>query len=138
MDPELKQALSDMENRFYQHVDARLTTTETKLNDLDQRLQATERRFGERLQATESRVGERLQATEHWFSEQLQANELKFSDRLEGMETKLLTAFHDWARTYEVRARGTSTAVRELDERLGMVEERIAKLERGRNGGLKN
>jgi hypothetical protein len=106
MDPELKQALSDMENRFYQHVDARLKTTETKLND---------------------RLDERLHAME-----------LKFDERLEGMETKLLTAFHDWARTYEVRARGTSTAVRELDERLGLVEERIAKLERGRNGGLKN
>jgi len=149
MDTELKQALSDMENRFYQHVDARLTTTEMKLNDLDERLQATEHRFSEQLQvtehrfseqlqATERRFSERLQVTEHWFSEQLQANELKFSDRLEGMETKLLTAFHDWARTYEVRARGTGTAVRELDERLGIVEERIAKLERGRNGGLKN
>ena len=53
-----------------------------------------------------------------------------FSDQLEEMETKLLTAFHDWARTYEIRARGTSTAVNLFDERLGNIEERLAKLER--------
>jgi hypothetical protein len=57
-----------------------------------------------------------------------------FEERLEATETKLLTAFHDWAVTYEVRARGTSAAVRDLDERLGHIEERVAKLERGRNG----
>ena len=34
----------------------------------------------------------------------------------------------------EVRARGTAVAVRDLDERLGMIEERVAKLERRRNG----
>jgi len=54
--------------------------------------------------------------------------------RLEATETKLLTAFHDWAQTYEVRARGTSNAVRNFDERLGIIEERLGKLER-RNGG---
>ncbi|HLK22032.1 MAG TPA: hypothetical protein VKT81_23950 [Bryobacteraceae bacterium] len=59
-------------------------------------------------------------------------------ERLEHTETKLLTAFHNWAQTYEVRARGTSAAVREFEERLGMVEERLAKLERGRNGGPQN
>jgi hypothetical protein len=55
-------------------------------------------------------------------------------ERLESTETKLLTAFHTWAQTYEVRARGTSTAVREFDERLGMIEERLNRLERRPNG----
>jgi hypothetical protein len=55
-------------------------------------------------------------------------------ERLENTETKLLTAFHTWAQTYEVRARGTSTAVREFDERLGMIEERLNRLERRPNG----
>ena len=54
-------------------------------------------------------------------------------ERSEATETKLLTAFHNWAQTFEVRARGTSAAVREFDERLGMIEERVAKLERSRN-----
>ena len=55
-------------------------------------------------------------------------------ERVESTETKLLTSFHTWAQTYEVRARGTSSAVREFEERLGMIEERVAKLERSRNG----
>ena len=55
-------------------------------------------------------------------------------ERVESTETKLLTSFHTWALTYEVRARGTSSAVREFEERLGMIEERVAKLERSRNG----
>jgi hypothetical protein len=45
----------------------------------------------------------------------------------------LLSAFHNWAQTFEVRARGTSAAVREFDERLGLIEERVAKIERSRN-----
>lgn len=55
-------------------------------------------------------------------------------ERLETTETKLLTAFHNWAQTYEVRARGTVAAVHEFEDRLGFVEERLNKLERSRNG----
>ena len=54
-------------------------------------------------------------------------------ERIETTETKLLSAFHNWAQTFEVRARGTSAAVREFDERLGLIEERLAKIERSRN-----
>lgn len=54
-------------------------------------------------------------------------------ERIEMTETKLLTAFHNWAQTFEVRARGVSAAVREFDERLGMIEERVARLERSKN-----
>ncbi len=54
-------------------------------------------------------------------------------ERIEATETKLLTSFHNWAQTFEVRARGTSLAVREFDERLVMIEDRVAKLERSRN-----
>jgi hypothetical protein len=54
-------------------------------------------------------------------------------ERSEATETKLLSAFHNWAQTFEVRARGTSAAVREFDERVGLIEERVAKIERSRN-----
>ena len=50
---------------------------------------------------------------------------------LERVETNLLTAFHSWARTYEVRARGTSTLVAGFEERLALAEERLNRLERG-------
>ena len=55
-----------------------------------------------------------------------------FEERSEAVETKLLSAFHNWAQTFEVRARGTSAAVREFDERLVLIEDRVAKLERSR------
>ncbi len=63
----------------------------------------------------------------------IDAAEVRMEERIEATETKLLSAFHNWAQTFEVRARGTSAAVREFDERLGMIEERVAKLERSRN-----
>jgi len=86
MDPELRQALAQLEER--------LTT-----------------RIEERIEAAETRLNERIEAT----------------------ETRLLTAFHNWSQTYEVRARGIVATVREFEERLGMVEERLAKLERSKN-----
>lgn len=51
---------------------------------------------------------------------------------IERVETSLLSEFRTWAQTYEVRARGTSTAVRDFDERLGNLEERMSRLERNR------
>jgi 7-keto-8-aminopelargonate synthetase-like enzyme len=45
---------------------------------------------------------------------------------MELMETRLVAEFHRWAQTYEVRARGTSRAVAEFDERSGLLEERLA------------
>jgi hypothetical protein len=50
----------------------------------------------------------------------------------ERTETKLLRAFHGWARTMEIRVRGASQAVAGFDERLGFAEERIGDLERGK------
>ncbi|HYL77439.1 MAG TPA: hypothetical protein VEU96_24710 [Bryobacteraceae bacterium] len=75
-------------------------------------------------------VDERLETTDT----KLESLRRYVDERLENMETKLLTGFHNWAQTYEVRARGTSAAVREFEERLGFVEERLNKLERTRNG----
>jgi hypothetical protein len=55
------------------------------------------------------------------------ALERRVVDRLETFETKLLTAFHDWARPVEIRLRTLPM----LEERLGLLEERISKIERG-------
>ncbi len=65
--------------------------------DLQQALAQLEGRLTARIDAAENRMEERIETT----------------------ETKLLSAFHNWAQTFEVRARGTSAAVREFDERLG-------------------
>ncbi len=74
----------------------------------------------------EGRLGARIDGVETRLKTYIE-------ERSEATETKLLSAFHNWAQTFEVRARGTSAAVREFDERLGLIEERVAKLERSRN-----
>ena len=51
---------------------------------------------------------------------------------VERIETNLLTEFHKWSRTYEIRARGTTTMVVGFEERLGLLEERVSDLERRR------
>lgn len=60
----------------------------------------------------------------------LDSLEKLLSERIDRTEAKLLTAFHDWARTYEARARGTTRAIHTFEERLGSLEERLALLER--------
>ena len=51
-------------------------------------------------------------------------------ERVEKTETKLLTAFHGWARSMEIRTRVVSSSVSGMDERLALAEERISELER--------
>jgi hypothetical protein len=97
MDPELKQAFTDLQIQI-RHVD------------------------------------ERLDSLSRHVDERFESNSRHFEERLENTETRLLTAFHNWAQTYESRARGTITIVHQFEDRLGFVEERLNKLERGRNG----
>lgn len=52
----------------------------------------------------------------------------------EKVETKLLSAFHGWARSMEVRMRGAVAVVSGFEERLTFIEERIGELERRRHG----
>jgi hypothetical protein len=67
-----------------------------------------------------------------WITETIGVKLDEMGERMEAMETRLLTEFHRWAQTYEVRVRGTTRAVVDFEERLGLVEERISRLERGR------
>ena len=53
-------------------------------------------------------------------------------ERSEKVETKLLSAFHGWARSMEIRTRVASSQVSGMDERLALAEERISELERHR------
>ena len=52
---------------------------------------------------------------------------------IERVETSLLTEFNTSARAYEVRARGTATMVVGLEERVGLLEDRVSDLERRRD-----
>ena len=97
---------------------------------MDPELQQALAQFEGRLNARIDGVETRLRS---YIEERSEALKAYVEERGETTETKLLTAFHNWAQTFEVRARGTSAAVREFDERLGMIEERLAKIERSRN-----
>jgi hypothetical protein len=132
MDAELKQALAGLEARVVQHFDEGLATTETKMRQYtDERLTATEAKMHEQLAATEVRMRQ-------YTDERLAATEVRVQhytdERLENTETRLLTAFHNWAQTYEIRVRGTVATVRDFDDRLAAPETRVSELERGRNG----
>jgi hypothetical protein len=94
--------------------------------ELQQALAQFEGRLNARIDAVESRLNARIDGVETGLRTYIE-------ERSEATETKLLSAFHNWAQTFEVRARGTSAAVREFDERLGLIEERLAKIERSRN-----
>lgn len=47
-------------------------------------------------------------------------------EKMRDMQTEVLRAFHDWARPVEIKLRTLPM----IDERLGLLEERISRLER--------
>jgi hypothetical protein len=49
-------------------------------------------------------------------------------EQMRDMQTEVLRAFHDWARPVEVRLRSLDS----VQERLGLLEERVSAIERGR------
>jgi hypothetical protein len=51
----------------------------------------------------------------------------------EMVETRLLTEFWKWARTADARYRQAHGTVNGLDERVGLVEDRVTAIERGRD-----
>jgi membrane-bound lytic murein transglycosylase MltF len=154
MDAELKQALANLETNIFRHVDERLEfSSKAVLRHVDERLESFSRHIDERLESFSvvvlrhvderldsfsvvvlRHVDERLDSFSRHFENRLDSFSHHFEERLENTETKLLTAFHNWAQTYESRARGTITLVHQFEERLGFVEERLNKLERARNG----
>jgi|HubBroStandDraft_5_1064220.scaffolds.fasta_scaffold595953_2 hypothetical protein len=49
------------------------------------------------------------------------------TESMRDMQTEVLRAFYDWARPVDLKLK----AIPPLDERLGLLEERVSKLERG-------
>jgi hypothetical protein len=56
----------------------------------------------------------------------LEAMEARIIERIYDVETKLLNAFRDWSVPIEIRLHMLPS----LDARLGLLEERVSKLER--------
>jgi len=58
---------------------------------------------------------------------ELQALEERLVEKMRDVQTEVLGAFHDLARPVDIKLR----RLPEIDERLGLLEERISRLERG-------
>jgi hypothetical protein len=54
----------------------------------------------------------------------------ELTEVMRDMQSELLRAFHAWARPVEIRLR----AIPQIDERLGLLEDRVSALERGPRG----
>lgn len=72
------------------------------------------------LEAMEGRIGARIE-------EKMSAMEGRLVERIHDSETKLLTGFYNWARPVDIRINKQLPAI---DERLGLLEQRIFALER--------
>jgi len=106
MDPELKQHLESID---------------TRLQAMDTRLQAMDGMEGRFMSALASQIDQlRVELKEH------------VSEELEKVETKLLTEFHKWGRTSDMRTRQAITDTGILGERMLAVEDRVSELERRR------
>ncbi len=115
MDEETRTFLRGMEERLL----SRFEKGETNLEErLLARIEKSETNLEERLLA-------RIEKSETNLEERLLA-------RIEKSETNLLRAFHGWGRGMEIRQRNVTGAVSGFDERLMLIEERVAELERGK------
>ena len=91
--------------------------------ELKSYLESMEARIVDR---TTERLAGRIDASEDRMKRQL-------AESLTNLETKMLKAFHAWGRPYEIRQRTVEAIVHGFDERVGLIEERISELERGKD-----
>jgi hypothetical protein len=111
MDAELKQHLEGMEARLREHVSIECDKVETRLRE---HVSEVETRLREHVSEVETRLREHVSIED------------------EKVETRLLTEFHKWGRTSEMRTRPAITDVGLLGERMLAVEDRVSALERAR------
>ena len=65
-----------------------------------------------------------------YIDQRFEALRKHIDQQFEKVETNLLSAFHGWARSMEIRVRNSGSMVTGFDERLALAEERISELER--------
>jgi hypothetical protein len=97
--------------------------------ELKQHLEGMEARLREHVSVECEKVETRLR--EHVSEVETRLRE-HVSIEDEKVETRLLTEFHKWGRTSEMRTRQAITDVGLLGERMLAVEDRISALERSR------
>ena len=84
--------------------------TKQDLNELHRQIREEMRQQGTDLREEMRRLGDQM------------------VEQMRDMQTEVLRAFHDWAQPVEIKLQ----AIPRLDERLGLIEERVSRLERCR------
>ena len=95
-------------------------------NDLKQHLESMETRLREN---TEAVVRKHTESMETRLRENTEVVEARLREHTEAVETRLLGEFWKWARTTDARYRQHWGTVTTLDERVALVEDRIAAIE---------
>ncbi|MGA3202913.1 MAG: hypothetical protein ABSF12_10525 [Bryobacteraceae bacterium] len=72
-------------------------------------------------------INHEIAETREEFSRDLAETHEKVTEQIRDSQTELLRAFNEWARPVDVRLRHAD----ELVQRMGWLEERVSKLERG-------
>jgi len=104
MDDESRQALGAMEARIVN----RLEETETQVL---KRFEKTEAGVAKRFEETEARIMKRFEETD---------------EKIREVETNLLSAFHGWSTTMELRLKSLPAT----EQRLSVIEDRVSAIER--------
>jgi hypothetical protein len=136
MDNDLKQYL---EERFGA-IDRRFEAIDQRFDAVDRRFEVMDRRFDAQVNLVENRfdtISGRFGTMEarfkHMLDGRLDALEQRLKDHVaeatHNTETRILAAFHGWARGMELRVSGMIAAVTGFEERLGLIEQRVRELE---------
>ena len=115
MDEDLRQYLdakfAEVDQRF-EAVDAKLAEVRSEIGKTEGRIME---RAGGRIDAVEDRLKDFIAKADH------------------DLETKIITEFHKWGRTSDMRTRTAITNAALLEERMLAVEDRVSALERQRS-----
>jgi len=103
--------------------------TQFVLGALQQMEARIDQKLDQRFQESEKRLDKRFYEFEQKLDLKLEQLSETFDIKLERMETKLQSAFHGWASPMDMRMRRNTDTVHDLDQRLVLIEERVARLE---------
>jgi len=87
------------------------------------------------LEGMEARLRQDIDGVETRLRESVDAMEARLREHTADTETRLLGEFWKWARTADARYRQNHAVVQSLEERVLIVEDRVAELERERREG---
>ncbi|HYZ84046.1 MAG TPA: hypothetical protein VE621_06570 [Bryobacteraceae bacterium] len=117
-EPVTRVELEAVLSKFASQIDLRMDGLESRFEALDRKVEALDRK----VEAVDTKIDTNV--------EELKA-------RIERVETNLLTAFHQWARSTEIKMRDNTAKVdlfslqtTGFNERLSFLEERVSEVER--------